>query len=736
MRVDIKASNACAASSAGLARPGASAGASTALGFVTQVRNTVSNINRYEVAEGSYLAMRNKDAIGNGHPLDAILDQAKGMVQTSSSPRDYFYGIGNPGGGLAAGLCFGAGTLAYQGIIGIPGAFSEIQAASARHSGLTEQCEKVEQALGSLSQAKPVLLSEAIAVECAVMFETHLKDEIKAALMRNARYSSIGDMGLLGSSNTTYRTGMSLLLSIAGAFVPNSPGLILVTAVWGGVVTFVLMPVAAITTLASAGLIMRQAIESCNRVANERKLVEDVAASEPPPRNSFEREFDTFIDGNLSVRESSAVVFKRWCVAFLAGSCLFAASAVVSAVFGGAVMLGVAALLATPVGLGIAIAGGVIGGLVLLVCSVRFVKAYGKNKAQHSYRLDDSRFLGRRFDDLHTTYAHAMSSCVAASDSDRLRSDGLRAALHGFQRQTDNTRQAFLMMAAGPEKYYEWQARETDRDEIGELTSKRSQPYKNVLARGRYFSAYVSKRLKGATHGAALREARYVYGRYADTLTVEALASWLEGVDDLSIVNTPEGKSRHDVLLEREKTQRALLVSMLATHQEYLRKKTQAFEALQQTFFTSENLPSELEKSLGAAKAEYERDRDLLTEIDALLTEALATPDRKPLRLTDLKREFLRLQSTPKESKAHSDSTCSLDMRLARYLLEEMPEEFAATLDILPSMHAHACHVLHSMKLREAENALAALEREGELADYIRKIEERSRRPRETRHSG
>jgi len=646
-----------------------------------------------EGAFGIFVLFNYLRKIISGGSFDAVVqDLNEEAAQLSSAPQEWLSAQSSQTGMTDNIVAFSlSGMMLPLAAMAIKAGIEEIGEAVHKHEELTEKRTEIEKKLRSLQPSElntTERVDEGIGLarSNATKIETQSLANIDSALEHNFYNGGIGCGALVSGTAIFTKVAQETALQVTTLAIAKTWALTAATTVIGTLGTVFFGPIAAFAAVALGGFFVHQARKVGDELEEDRRIINSVPLN-LDECSETEQAYQAFIDRKFTSRENLAARFKRWNAGFLGGACLYALSASAKAAIGIAAMASVAAAVSNPIGLGVLLALGIIGGITMAVCSWQFLMLQGKSKKHQAYRLEESPFLGRRFDAIQTVHAMTLPG-----GSDTRVASSLRTSLYNFVFQRDSTRQNFLhSKAVEMGKFHAWEQRATDADATKDLVSKEKERYKNVLAFlssvGTYLDSlfsnlYLATRVNSSegnlfsdAHKAAFYEAQKAYALQADELTTFGLARWLQGNDSFGMLETDEQE------------QRSLLNDMLSKQADFLEEKLAAYEKFSPLFLNCEKLAPEIHQTFKKAMEEAEMDRSRLQRINVLLGNTFS------VTLNCLKKQFLLIQGLDKAALPDENAETELNDRLAQYLIEGLSDELTTTRGILFDMHRRSFHL-------------------------------------------
>ena len=581
-----------------------------------------------------------------------------------------------------------AGFTAYAGASELKESREERKVLAARQSDTGYDILVMDDAL---EQCVPNS-DEALALGQAIQIAMQEIRATRSHLRHNTCDAAIGASTMVSGGALFVKGAQDIALQAAAMALPGSAGLTTATTVAAIAGTFALGPVAAIGAVALGSVFIHQGRIVERDLRSDQQICKAMQ-HHTAPLNRTETTYQTFIDRKFASRMRFTARFRRWNAGFLSGACLYAATVVAKVVIGAAALGGAAALLASPIGLGVLLALGIAGGVTMTVCSWQFVKWHFRSKRQQSYRTQETPLLGRRFDALYT-------GCKSKGRDpfNPTMSSDLRAATYAYVAERDRCRQLFLQSRAlGLHTFRAWERRATD-PWFAAIRDRPVRFHRETWARLCAGSRYVGQRCLGSSHEHAVLLARQTHSRHAGRLTIQALAEWLNPrVDDHSDA----------VLSLREDAQREWMLEVLSQHKAFLEIKQQGFESIRATMFETDATAHELNTIYEATKTEAAEAAQRLTDIDRLscaleAREALGsrqTPEQIA-QLNRLKLDFLKLQGVHADTLPRAVDVAEVNLRFARFLMKDLARELTTTRGILFDMHRHAGSLVQGLTRR------------------------------------
>ncbi|WP_413191810.1 hypothetical protein [Pararobbsia alpina] len=614
-----------------------------------------------------------------------IRDEAAQLVR---NPLDWVREEGSPPGNVAVGVGTSILTAAC-GLLAVKSGCETVSEASQRSIELDLREQTHRQRLQDLRASQAHNVSEAhndenesTAIKQACAAERVTLNDIGSARDVNALERGSG-FSMIVSGGLTLLKSLWDLGVAAWAVAGNTQSALFVlsTFVGGGVAIIVIGPAVGAGMMALGVFFVIRAVATARELSRDRALMQRLGANAASQSDPMDQRFLTFIEKKFDSREASAGAEEGMNLGFLSGTILGLGSAVGKVALGLAACAGVVTATAATLGLTIIFVTGIAGAVIMGAFSLSFLKTVGKAKTRESYRLAESAYLGRRFDDCQTIHAFNRDDgdgcCVPY---------GLRAALFQFMSERDVSRQEFLdAVARAMNKYRAWESRGTDDDKTRDRVSKQRRVTKDAAAAVRCARTYLGRLISRSGHPSALSEARQVYARHADRLTVTGLEKWLDGHDE---AGAQPGN---------EYAQRSLLTEMLTMHRNFLDVKARAFEQFSPAFHKGGKVLPQVEPSYSDTVREYERDREIRQRIDTCLN-----GDHS---LSEMKREFLRLQGVEVDDAALREGNVRLNEQLATLLMETQAHEFKRTRGVVFEMQRHALRLEDELHIERDESS-------------------------------
>ncbi len=473
-------------------------------------------------------------------------------IQLSGAPQTWVQAQSGAFGGqadMALGIGAGAAVLPFAAMsvkVGVQAA----REAWNRHQILTARRSLAGQ---NVASASAVLRDEPGSSQQPDRLAAHTEAEslqdVERAL-RHASYDGAIGIGFVASGVVvTVKAAEDVAIqSVAMAASHNSvfaavtaTALPTVATAAGIAGTIVLGPLIAGVGVALGGVVLHQARRIHAELRMDRRLMSE---ADPPATGEVDPVRSTyveFIDRKLVARERFAARLKRWGAGYLTGTCLAAVSAAAKAALGVAALGGVAAVLANPVGLTVVLGLAIVGGVMMAVGSWQFVSLRGKNLQQQSYRSQESRFLSRKLDSLHTACCARMGGGIPGAEVPgagvpenpvRAEESALRASLYEFVRTRDSARQTLLHgIALQTGKAWSWRLRSSEKVADRPPPTRARQRLRSVGAALKAAGEWLAKVASGAGREAAGRAALEIHAKESDRLTTTGLALWLDDVD-------------------------------------------------------------------------------------------------------------------------------------------------------------------------------------------------------------
>jgi hypothetical protein len=626
---------------------------------------------RVDLDEGAHAAYVISKSLTNG--FSDIGPQLKAEANLyGHTPKEWMrHEAVHVGDAADTGVFFGSSVLMFPlAFLAIEAGVEETTEAIEKSWKLVSERKKIEANIQSIKAATHPGEDPPRIFLHAQKIEKQSLAAVNNALQHNFYDGGIGCNSFLSGCAIAIKVAADTALRIvAMVVVQGAAGLSTAATVLAAVGMFFFAPLAAAASVGLASFFVHQGRMVVKELKADREKIETVASREMVAPDPIEQTYKTFIARKLTSRENFATRFLRWNSGFLSGACFYALSVGIKAVLGVAAFAGFAAFLATPVGFAVILTAGIIGGIVMTVCSWQFLMSHGKSKTHQAYRLQESPFLGRRFDAIHTM--HTLNGPNAANAGT---ASSLRAGLYRFASRRDAIRQDGLhRIARAAGKFREWEHRATDEPSPQGLITKPRQRYKNVLAYFSYFHAYIGTLFSGASHKAAVQKAQEVYAARADSLTTVAIARWLGGNDEAG------GLSQ-----EREQAQRTLLTDMLREQKIFLAQKLAAYDAFRNEFFDSPDLSPEVQDTFEKAQKEARSDDYREAKITYTLGAVLS--------LNQLKLAFLHQQGLDPNALPTEDEADKINRLLAEFLKKGLTKELTATRGILFDMERSAAN--------------------------------------------
>jgi hypothetical protein len=401
-------------------------------------------------------------------------------------------------------------------------------------------------------------------VDTAIKVCTQQLDALTRASQKNQENGQIGACSAMSGGAIAVKATLDLSAKVGYlALAGNAAGTALATSV--GAAGAILAPIAAISAVGlGAKMVMKsnEALKNFEPVCKQLKnRLESDSPLLPPDKASAEHDYLKFLPKKLDQRSRFFRSYAEKNKRFLLGSTLYAAGAVASFALTGAALLG-AGIVLGPIGMGILVAVGITGGLLMGRYSTQFLFGHGRQHRYENYSIGDDPELDRHF----------LGTVEAFTDKDaQIRKNagiGLRAAFYRQAATREGLRQDFLTDAAGDleKRYHDMRSYSTDSDEVrakrGGAPSKwaivcagTQKKTETIAGYSRAGLDYFSALLHSRSHATAKIAAGAQRQANKPTLSVSSLHNWLEQGQ-----NTPK--------------QILLMHDSLGAQIDYLREKT------------------------------------------------------------------------------------------------------------------------------------------------------------------
>lgn len=327
----------------------------------------------------------------------------------------------------------------------------------------------------------------------------------------------IGAYTLISGASIAARAATDTSVKIATAAAgQGATGMTLTTTAASILGNFFLGPIAAV---GAVGLGVSMVAKSHRRNASfigEKKSAEQYLQRMPATPDN--KSYLAFSNEKLRQHRYFYRHFARWNKGFLVGSSIYAASTFVKFIalilaFAAGVSLG-------PVGLGLLLAGGTIGGILMGVCSHQFLFGHGRQGRYQRYSQSDDHELDRHFLGVLDTLCAAGGSHVPEA------AFNLRAQFFDKTVSQENARQDFLYKAAQSlgKRYAGCQAHSTDASDIKLL--RKTQATHNRSRKTSWQAA--ASALGTLCKTLSWKQAKAVWNEQKDSLSQQGLAKWLD----------------------------------------------------------------------------------------------------------------------------------------------------------------------------------------------------------------
>jgi hypothetical protein len=375
-------------------------------------------------------------------------------------------------------------------------------------------------------------------VDAAVAVCAQQVDDLKHAQRKNRENAHIGACsamsgGAIAVKATLDLTGKVGYMALAG----SAAGTALATSV--GVAGAVLAPVAAVSAVGlGARMVMKsnQALKNFTAVCALLKKRLNTPTPLLPPSNPIDdvNEYLEFLPKKLDQRTRFLNNYAEKNRRFLFGSVLYAASALIGVGLTGAALLG-AGIALGPLGLGVLVAVGIAGGLLMGRYSTQFLFGHGRLHRYENYSVGDDPEIERHF----------LGSIEAFTEGDFKIADTtgieMRAAFYDQITKREELRQDFLATVAGDlgKCYRDMLSYSTDSETI--RYKRDGVPTKWEIARAgvqrKYESAagylqagafYLATLIEMRDHDRAKTHASRLRREAKSYLNVDNLHDWLE----------------------------------------------------------------------------------------------------------------------------------------------------------------------------------------------------------------
>jgi hypothetical protein len=523
-------------------------------------------------------------------------------------------------------------------------------------------------------------------------------DDLTQAQHKNRGNGQIGACSAMSGGAIAVKATLDLTSKVGYlALAGNAAGTVLATT--AGVASAVLAPIAAVSAVGlGARMVMKsnQALRDFNAVCARLKNRLNTPTPLLPPRKteSGVNEYLQFLPKKLDQRTKFLRDYAEKNRRFLFGSVLYAGSALTSFGLTGAALLGAGVVLG-PIGLGVLVAVGITGGLLMGRYSTQFLFGHGRQHRYESYSVGDDPEVDRHFLGSIETFT---SGTPGIANTTGLK---MRAAFYEQASRREELRQDFLTDVANElEKRFDgMHSYSTDSEALRQKrggaptkwTTVRAQAlkkYESTVGHLHAGASYLATLLKTLDHAEAKTEAGQLRRAAKPYLSIDSLHDWLEQPKNYPAqLKLMHGCLSAQTRYLREKTYTRL--KMYALSNEIIEPPAGASTARTATVTTDGDNVSpqnhnaqELNTLLDQLAAPLIRDVHLLDQAEILQkqlrqyeTGKSALPDEATLAAITAR--FLTLQSgQPYGPEADLLDIRQSQYRLALYYLKEAPGRY------------------------------------------------------------
>ncbi|MDB5991002.1 MAG: hypothetical protein JWQ10_2405 [Herbaspirillum sp.] len=524
-------------------------------------------------------------------------------------------------------------------------------------------------------------------------------DDLILAQQKNRENGQIGACSAMSGGAIAVKATLDLTSKVGYlALAGNAAGTVLATT--AGAASAILAPIAAVSAVGlGARMVLKsnQALKDFNAAcARLKSRLNTPTPLLPPSRTqSGVNEYLQFLPKKLDQRTKFLRNYAEKNRRFLFGSVLYAASALTTFGLTGAALLGAGVVLG-PIGLGVLVAVGITGGLLMGRYSTQFLFGHGRQHRYESYSIGDDPEVDRHFLGSIDTFTRGTPGIANTTGLK------LRAAFYEQASRREELRQDFLTDVANDlEKRYDgMHSYSTDSEAVRQKRdgaptkwkTARAQvlkKYESTVGHLRAGASYLATLLKTRDHAEAKTEAGQLRRAAKPYLSVDSLHDWLEQPKNYPV----QLKLMHSCLSAQtiylqEKTHTRL--KMYALSNEIIQPPADASTARTATVTMAgddvstqnHDVAQELNILLDQLAAPLIRDVHLLDQTEILQkqlrqyqTGKSALPDEPALAA--ITSRFLSLQSgQPYGPEANLLDIRQSQYRLARFYLKEAPGRY------------------------------------------------------------
>ncbi|RXZ38881.1 hypothetical protein D9O50_05145 [Oxalobacteraceae bacterium CAVE-383] len=376
---------------------------------------------------------------------------------------------------------------------------------------------------------------------------------------------------------------------------------------------------------------------------------------------------------------------------FLFGSILYATCATVSFGLTAAALVG-AGIALGPIGMGILIAGGIAGGMLMGRYSSQFLFGHGRMHRYENYSVSDDPELDRHFLGAIETFTDKNPNIAKTAGID------LRAAFYKQAATRDELRQDFLSEVGGDlgKRYHQALSHSTDSDEVrakrGGMQSKWDvlcatvqKKYEGAAGYSRACMNYLDNVLHMRGHAAAKASAGALRQKIKPYLSVGNLQDWLhEPANHPKQIALMHNSLKAQIDYLRKKTALRLEMYMHGNNIQALRspRPDGAAAVTVEASITSTDYTASQHALLEKLAAPFVRDADMLGQTENLqaeLAQYQKTSSDRPSRpaLAKITSRFLSLQcGLPYDPDGEIPDIRQSQAALAHYYLKEAPGRY------------------------------------------------------------
>ncbi|HWZ49818.1 MAG TPA: hypothetical protein VNX00_16505 [Herbaspirillum sp.] len=374
-------------------------------------------------------------------------------------------------------------------------------------------------------------------VDAAGTVCTQQLDDLIHAQQKNRENGQIGACSAMSGGAIAVKATLDLTSKVGYlALAGNAAGTMLATTV--GAAGAVLAPIAAVSAVGLGARMVsksNQALKNFNALCTHlKKRLNTPTPLLPPSEAQDVNEYLQFLPKKLDQRTKFLRNYAEKNRRFLFGSVLYAASALSTFGLTSAALLGAGVVLG-PIGLGVLVAVGITGGLLMGRYSTQFLFGHGRQHRYENYSIGDDPEMDRHFLGSIETFTRGVPGIASTTGLK------MRAAFYEQASRREELRQDFLTDVANDlgKRYDGMHSYSTDSEAVRQKRDGASTKWKTARAQAlkKYESTagqlragayYLATLLKTRDHATAKTEAGQLRRDEKSYLSVDSLHDWLE----------------------------------------------------------------------------------------------------------------------------------------------------------------------------------------------------------------